>query len=351
MKNSLPVMLLKRIVLLPLQDVRLDLNNEISNRVIDLSLNKHNGEILIVCPSDMFEESPDVSDLPSIGVVGKIKSKIELPNGNLRIVVSGYKRAKIAEYINEVSDGDVLKARTVQVDFPKFDEVEERTLRRKLLELLYEYIECSSCISNSVMSSIQDIQDLGRITDIIVSFMPFSIDKKLMYMQEINPLHRANALVYDLSIELQVAQLDVKLDDALREDFEKNQKEFLLREKMDEIKKQLGEGDVHDEVIADYLERANDLKCDNKLKNKLVEEIKKLDYTSDNNPEVSNIRNYLDLVLSLPYGIYSEDENDLSKIKEKLDSTHYGLNKVKDRIVEYVAVKRETIEDVMRNDF
>ena len=151
------------------------------------------------------------------------------------------------------------------------------------------------------MSSIQDIQDLGRITDIIVSFMPFSIDKKLMYMQEINPLHRANALVYDLSIELQVAQLDVKLDDALREDFEKNQKEFLLREKMDEIKKQLGEGDVHDEVIADYLERANDLKCDNKLKNKLVEEIKKLDYTSDNNPEVSNIRNYLDLVLSLPY--------------------------------------------------
>ena len=339
MKNSLPVMLLKRIVLLPLQDVRLDLNNEISNRVIDLSLNKHNGEILIVCPSDMYEESPDVSDLPSIGVVGKIKSKIELPNGNLRIVVSGYKRAKIAEYINEVSDGDVLKARTVQVDFPKFDEVEERTLRRKLLELLYEYIECSSCISNSVMSSIQDIQDLGRITDIIVSFMPFSIDKKLMYMQEINPLHRANALVYDLSIELQVAQLDVKLDDALREDFEKNQKEFLLREKMDEIKKQLGEGDVHDEVIADYLERANDLKCDNKLKNKLVEEIKKLDYTSDNNPEVSNIRNYLDLVLSLPYGIYSEDENDLSKIKEKLDSTHYGLNKVKDRIVEYVAVK------------
>ena len=339
MKNNLPVMLLKRIVLLPLQDVRLDLNNEVSSRVIDLSMSKHNGEILIVCPSDMYEESPDVSDLPSVGVVGKIKSRMELPNGNLRIVVSGYKRAKIAEYINEIEDGDVLKARTTQIDLPKFDEVEETTLRRKLLELLHEYIECSSYISNSIMSSIQDINDLGRITDIIVSFMPFTIEKKLLYMQEINPLHRANALVYDLSIELQVAQLDVKLDDALREDFEKNQKEFLLREKMDEIKKELGENDARDEIIADYLEKVNNLNCDNKLKNKLVEEVKKLDYTSDNNPEVSNIRNYLDLVLSLPYGIYSDDEDDLTKIKNKLDSTHYGLDKIKDRIVEYVAVK------------
>ena len=344
MKNNLPVMLLKRLVLLPLQDVRLDLNNDISSRVIELAMYKHNGEILIVCPVDPYEESPDVSDLPSVGVVGKIKSKMELPNGNLRIVVSGFKRVKILEYVNEIVDGDILKAHTMEIELPKFDEVEEITLRRKLLQLLNEYIDCSSVMSNSILSSVKDINDINKLTDIIVSFMPFTIEKKLLYMQEINPLHRANALVYDLSIELQVAQLDLKLDDALREDFERNQKEFVLREKMDEIKKQLGETDFKDEVIGDYLEKINNLRCDGKLKNKLVNEVKKLDYTNEASPEVSQIRNYLDLVLDLPFGILSEDEDDLEKIKRELDSTHFGLQKVKDRILEYIAVKSRNKE-------
>lgn len=339
MKNNLPVMLLKRIVLLPFQDVRLDLNNDISSKVISLAISKHNGEILIVCPTDPYEESPDVSDLPSVGVVGKIKSKMELPNGNLRIVVSGFKRVKILEYVNEISDGDILKAHTMEIDLPMFDEVEETILKRKMIELLNEYIECSSVLSNSVLSSIKDISDINKITDIIVSFMPFTIEKKLLYMQEINPLHRANALVYDLSIELQVAKLDAKLDDALREDFERTQKEVVLREKIEEIKKELGETDLKDELIGDYLEKINSLKCDGKLKNKLVNEVKKLDYTNEASPEVSTIRNYLDLVLDLPFGIYSEDETDLEKIKKNLDSTHFGLDKVKDRIIEYIAVK------------
>ena len=339
MKNNLPVMLLKRIVLLPFQDVRLDLNNDISSTVIDLALNRYNGEILIVCPVDPYEEAPDISDLPAVGVVGKIKSKIELPNGNLRIVVSGIKRVKILEYVNEITDGDILKAHTLNVDLPKFDEVEETTLKRKITELLNSYIECSSSISNSILSTIKDINDLDRLSDVVVSFMPFTIEKKLLYMQEINALHRGNALVYDLSIELQIAQLDSRLDDALREDFERNQKEFVLREKMDEIKKELGETDLKDEIIGDYLERINNLKCDGKLKNKLVNEVKKLDYTNEASPEISSIRNYLDLVLDLPFGITSEDETDLDKIKEELDETHFGLDKVKDRIIEYIAVK------------
>ncbi len=343
MKNNLPVMLLKRIVLLPLQDVRLDLNNDISSRVIDVAINKNNGEILIVCPTDPYEESPDVSDLPAVGVIGKIKQKMELPNGNLRIVVSGERRVKILSYVNEFIDGDILKAYTMDIDLPRFNEVEETTLKRKMVELLNEYIEVSSS-SNSVLSSIKDVNDLDRLTDIIVTFMPFSIEKKLLYMQEINPIHRANALVYDLSVELQVAQLDVKLDDALREDFERNQKEFLLREKIDEIKKELGETDLKDEVIGDYLERINNLKCDGKLKNKLVNEVKKLDYTNEASPEISTIRNYLDLVLDLPFGILSKDESDLDKIKEELDSTHFGLDKVKDRIIEYIAVKSRNKE-------
>ncbi len=339
MKLNLPVMLLKGIALLPFQDVRLDLNSDISSRVIDLAITKHDSNILIVCPKNPFEESPDISDLPNVGVVGRIKSKLDLQNGNIRIVVSGIKRVKIFEYINELEDGDILKAHIGDVPKETYEEVEVTTLKRKLLELLNEYIDCSSVISNSVLSSVKDVDDLDRLTDIIVSFMPFTVEKKILYMEETNELHRANALVYDLSIELQVAQLDMKLDEALRIDFEQNQKEFLLREKIDEIKKELGENDYKDEVIADYLEKINNLKIDGRLKNKLVNEVKKLDYANEASPEISSIRNYLDLVLDLPFGIKSEDETDLDKIKSELDGTHWGLEKVKDRIIEYVAVK------------
>ncbi len=337
--NNLPVMLLKGIVLLPYQDVRLDLNSSVSSKVIDLAIKKYNGNILIVCPVNPYEEAPDISDLPNVGVIGKIKNKMELPNGNIRIVVNGIKRVKILEYLHDNSLFDVLTSSVTEIDLPKFDEVEETTLRRKILELLNQYIESSSTVSNSVLSSIKDVTDLSRLTDVIVSFMPFTLDKKLLYMHEINSLHRANALVYDLSIELQVAQLDLKLDEVLRNEFEENQREYVLREKIDIIKKELGENDLKDEVIGEYLEKINNLKVDGALKNKLINEVKKLDYTSDNNPEISQIRSYLDLVLDLPFGIYSEDEKDLDKIKDTLDSTHFGLEKAKNRIVEYIAVK------------
>lgn len=339
LKTNLPVMLLKKIALLPHQDIRLDLNDDISNKVIDYSEEKYNSKILIVCPNDPYEESPDIADLPSVGVVAKIKSKIKLPNGNIRIIVTGEKRAKILEYISDTKAGDILTSNMTYVEMPNFDEVEETTLRRKMTELLNSYIECRSMASNSIISSVSDLTDIDMITDIIVTFMPFSVEKKLLYMQEINPLHRANALVYDLSVELQVAELDSKLEDALREDFERNQKHFVLEQKLDEIKKELGQTDLKDEMIADYLEKINNLKCNNRLKNKLVNEVKKLDYASDTNPEVSNIRNYLDLVLDLPFDSFSTDEKDLIKIKDTLDKTHYGLEKVKDRIIEYVAVK------------
>ena len=336
--NNLPVMLLKGIVLLPYQDVKLYLSSSISSKVIDVAINKYDSNILVICPVNPYEEAPDIADLPNVGVVGKIKNKLELPNGSIRIIVSGIKRVKISQFIHRKEDYDLLTSEYQEVELPKFDEVEETALRRKILELLDNYIEISMS-GNSVLASTRNVNDLDRLTDLIVSFMPFSLSKKLLYMREINALHRANALVYDLSIELQITQLDVKLDEVLRNEFEENQREYILREKLDVIKKELGESELKDEIIGEYLEKINNLKAPGKLKNKLVNEVKKIDYTSESNPEISSIRNYLDLVLDLPFGIFSTDEKDLEKIKEVLDSTHFGLDKAKNRIIEYIAVK------------
>lgn len=344
MKYTLPVMLLKGLVLLPTQEVRLELNNDSSLKVISLATNKYNDQLLIICPKDQYEESPDVSDLPNVGVVGKVKSKIELPNGNFRVVISGFKRVKILNYFNNKHLKAILQAEVMEFDFPKFDVIEETALRRKLIEVLEKYINAAPYVSNSILSNIKEVHDLNRLTDIITSFVPFPTEKKMCYTEEINALHRANALIYDLNIELQVLKLDEKIDEALRTDFEEKQKEIILREKLDNIKKELGEEISKDNVIVEYLDKINELDISVNTKEKLIKEVKKLEYTNEASPEMSTIRSYLDLVISLPWNKFSKDNNNLNSIKKYLDSTHYGLDKIKDRIVEYIAVKERNKE-------
>lgn len=332
-------MLLKGLVLLPTQEVRLELNNNTSSKVVNLSNKEYDSEVIIVCPKDQYEESPSVADLPSIGVIGKIKSKIELPSGSLRVVIAGLKRVKIRSYENSTLDNEILKAEYKEYEQLEFDEIEQMAIARKLKEVLEKYINTTPYVSNSILTSIKDINDLYLLTDLITSFVPFPLEKKLQYLEEANGYYRANALIYDLNIEIQVVELDEKIDEVLRVDFENNQKEYMLREKLEEIKKELGETDPKDEIICDYLEKINSLKIDNDSRNKLLNEVKRLEYMAEASPEMAMLRSYLDLVVNLPWGLYSKDNTNLKAIKKHLDGTHFGLNKIKDRIVEYIAVK------------
>ncbi len=339
MNQILPVMLLKGLVLLPNQEVRLELNNELSAKVVKLATKYHQGRLLVVCPRDQFEEAPEVSDLPLVSVIGKIKSKIELPNGNIRVTITGLKRVKILAYSNHQDDSELLEAQYNELILPKFEPIEESALKRKLLEVLADYIKAVPYISNSIFTIINGVEDVNKLTDIIASFVPFSVAKKIAYMEEINALYRAKNLIQDLNIELQIAELDKKIDESLKAEFETNQKEFILREKINQIRKELGEESAKDELIYSYLDKLNTLKLNEKTHKKILTEIKKFEYTNESSPELSILRNYLDLILNLPWHKYTTDESDLVKIKAHLDATHYGLEKIKDRIIEYIAVK------------
>lgn len=340
LNNFLPVMLLKELVILPNQEVRLELNNDLTDKILELSLKHHDGALLVVCPKDQIEESPEVTDLPQVGVIGKIKSKIKLPNGNLRVTLLGLNRVRIIEYKSLTDDQDVLMSSVETVTPTKYDIVEETASRRKLLETTTNYIKQSPNLSNSILNSIKNISDLGKLTDMITTFLPFPVDKKLSYMEEIDALKRANNLIYDLSVELEVLALDEKIDEALRIELENNQKDFILREKINQIKKELGDEDEHDIEIEEYKARIKALNLSDKTTKKLMSEVKKLDNMPDLTPEVSIAKNYLDQVLSLPWHEKSQDNTDLSSIQKSLDETHYGLKKVKDRIIEYVAIKK-----------
>jgi len=338
MKKTLPVLLLKRLLLLPNQEVKLELNNHLTNQIISLASSDFNKEVLIVCPKNELEEIPDVDDLSNVGVIALIKSNIELPNGHHRIKLMGLRRVSIEKYFNELED-NILKCHYKEIEIPSLEETNKQALRRKIISNLKKYIKANPNISNSILGMTEEIESLSTLTDVISTFLPLSLEKKIKYMEEIHTEIRAENLIKDLAFEIQVLKLDQKIEEALRVELEQNQKEFILREKIREIERELGEEDLHKKEVDELKQLLEQLNLPVKTKEKISHEIKKYDGTPEMSPDASIIRNYLDWVLSLPWNTWIEEQNDLQKIKDYLDKTHYGMEELKERIVEYVAVK------------
>ncbi|MDE5540200.1 MAG: endopeptidase La, partial [Bacilli bacterium] len=337
MEQILPVIILKGLILLPNQEVKLELNNDLSKEVTSLATKNFNRHILVITPKNQVEETPEVNDLPDVGVVGKIKSRIELPNGNVRITIKGLNRVKILNYQNDAKNKEILEAIVTKIDLPNLDEVEKKATIKKLNDLTVEYVSNCPHISNSILNSIKIIDDLSRLTDTICTFVPLSFSKKLEYLEEINPMYRARSLFKDIKIELEVLKLDDKIEQELQNSLEANQKEFILKEKLRIIESELGLN--KNESSTNYLDKLEKLKISKSTYNKILDEIKRLDYTSDISPESAMIRNYLDWILSLPWNKENFENNNLEDIKIKLNKTHFGLDEVKERILEYVALK------------
>lgn len=341
-EKTLPVMLLKGLIIFPNQEVKVELNNNISKDVATIATKNYNRNILIITPRNQVEETPEVNDLPEVGVICKIKSRIELPNGNVRVTIKGISRAKILELKNSQNNENILEAKVTEIDLPNLDEVEKQATIRKLNELIKEYVSSSSHVSNSIINTIKTIDDLSRLTDTICSFIPLTFSKKLAYIEEINYLYRAKNLLKDIKIELEVIKLDDKIEADLQNSLEENQKEFILKEKIRIIEQELGKDPSNDNN--EYVTKLNNLKLPKSIHKKILGEIKKLEYTSDISPENAMIHNYLDWILNLPWHKEDFENNNIDDIKDKLDKNHYGLEKVKNRILEYVALKNNNKE-------
>ena len=334
--NHIPVFILNELVILPGQEIKIDLSNELSKKIIKSASKNNDNKVLVIAPKNPLEADPSFEDLPSIGVIAKIKSKIELSSGNLRIILKGLLRVKIEKYFQNYSTG-ILKCSYTEVELPKFDAGRKTAVQRKLLASLKEYIDANKSISNSILNEIDETSDLGTITDMITIFMPNSFAKKLEYMECINPLTRATMLIEDLQGEISFAMLDKELEEKLQENLENGQREYLLKEKLKEINKALG--NTRQEEIDSLEDKINAIGFDDKTKDKLLNEVKKYGTSSEYSPESSVIKNYLDTVLSLPWRKFSKENLDIKEIETTLNATHYGLKEVKNRIIEYAHLK------------
>lgn len=342
-KSNLPVILLKKLVLLPGEEVRVEIKSDISKKVTEISKLYHDSEVLIVCPLNLLEEKPDTSDLPRIGVVGKINSVIDLPNGNERVIITGLYRVKIISYVNYSNEEDILDSIITNIETSE-SEIEWVAYQRKLQTELELYINKNPFVGNSIMSEVKQGINLDKLTDVIANFLPLSFEKKLNLMLDSSPISRCKILIKELAVESAVIDLESHIESEIKKGLDDTQKEFILKEKLKVIKNELGETNTKEEDILNYRNLVNSPKYPERIRNKLLSEIERYNATSEMSSDAGIIRNYIEYLLNVPWYTETRDERDLIKIEKKLNDTHYGMKKAKERVIEYIAVKSITDE-------
>lgn len=340
MKYNLPAILLKGFIILPDQEIKLEINNKYSKKTVETSRNEYNNHVLVVCPINQKEEEPDISDLPKVGVIAEVVSSVKLPNKNDRVVLKGLKRVAVSKYFNSRKTRDVLLSKVQDIEIPKLNQKEKEASKRKLVTLLKKYIKSNPSVSNSILSQISHVSNLDVLTDMIATFMPLTFSKKLDLMQEINANKRAKVLIEDIMVELEIIALENKIDEDLKKELDNSQKEFILREKIKLIKSELGEKSGKDVDIEEIEKELNKNKYPDNIYEKILKETRKYEMVSEISPESSMIKNYIDLLLTLPWKKHTNDEKDIKVVEEKLNSTHYGLDEIKKRVIEYIYVKK-----------
>lgn len=334
---NIPVILLKNLVILPNQEIKLELNNVISGKAINDASSNFKSEILVVAPMDLLEEEPSVDDLPKVGVIAKIKNKID-NDGVIEVKLRGLKRVAVNKYYQE-KNNEVLYSEVMYIDLPSLVEEEENAILKKLVDTLKKYINISKGISNDILNFVSNNKDLNKITDAITSFLPFNIGKKLEYMQEINPIKRAKALIKDMNEEIKGIEIDNELEEKIDESLQNDQRKFILKEKMKVLKQELGEDSWKKEEVIEYRKVLDKLKIDKKIKDHFSHEIDKYEIMSDDALEVSVMHNYLDWVLHLPWNKTRKENANFDEVYKELNKSHFGMDEIKTRISEYVAIK------------
>ena len=338
-QTNLPVLYLRDSVLLPYNDIRIEFSDELNKNILDIAESSYDNYILLINLSDPLEVEPDTGILPRIGILGRIKSKLSLPNGIMRVVLTGIDRVEIVSVNN---NDNILNAFVIPTKEYDYDEAEAAALRRVLYRKLDEYIDISPYMSNTVIGRITEVKNISKLSDIIVSELPLEYKDSFKYIQIVNPMNRIKEVISDLSKETITVRLENEIEYSLKVKLEEEQKEYMLREKIKLIKEELGEVDVKDADILKIRNKMNSLDLPDYIIRRLNEEIDRYSLTSSASPEVTTIRTYIDWLLSLPWNKLSKDNTDIKKITEALDSSHFGLESVKRRIIEYIAVKKKT---------
>ncbi len=334
--KKLLVLVVNDMVIFPNNEVRIEYDNTYDKQMVDIVDLIDDNLMIIVNPID--EKDISITSFPKYGVLGRLKLKMNVPNGKTRIVIEGLDRVEISSI---VEDGYHYRANYKEIE--DFDETEEdKNYFNIVVKSLENYVTKVPYMSNAIMSQLNGVDTLNDLCDLVVSFLPIKYEDKKKYVTTINPIERAKYLIKDMNKDLKFIELEQKIENEVERELDKTQKEYFLREKIKLMQKEIGDTNNKDTDTERLAKKVAKLKCNSKVKEKIKRELDRFESLNSNSPELGIVREYLDWMINLPWDNYTKDTNNLTKVKSILDSSHYALDDVKDRVLEYLAVKQNT---------
>ena len=340
--EDIPVVPLRGLVVYPNMTLHFDVGRKKSVAALNTAMDTHQ-MIFLVSQIDSSIEDPSERDVYEVGVICKVKQMIKIPNSsNLRVIVEGIARASI---VTMYTDGDHFKAVVDRAPIYDVEVSAENTAYIRTVKKEYEvYASIFKKISNEVVAKIICCEDIAELTDYICENSFFSFSDKQAMLEEFDPQERIKKLTVLLKKETTSLEIEAEIQDKLQKEIDKGQREYYLREKMKVISDELGEGETPLEEADEYKTKINNLKCSDEIKSKLLKECEKLIKMPSGSHEGTVVRTYLDKCLEIPFGKYSKDRINLERSRKILDADHYGLDKVKTRIIESLAVLKRNPE-------
>ncbi|MDU2672233.1 MAG: endopeptidase La [Clostridium sp.] len=334
---TLAVIPLRGITIFPNMIIHFDVGREKSIAAIEEAM-KENGEIFLVSQVDPEIEDPTKDDVYFIGTISKIKQILKMPKGITRVLVEGIERAEIIDIVDEEK---FMKANIVKIEDEnvKVDDAKESAYRNLLTKSFNQYIEAAEVEGNKAPLIITKEEGLSKVTDLVASFIELEDDKKQEILETLDVYERIEKLILYITEEIEIINIEKSIGNKVKDKVDKANKEYFLREQVKVIQEELGEDEEKNE-IENYKEKLAKLKLPKVVREKAEYELSRL--KTSNSGDGNNIRTYLDWIVALPWNKSTKDTFNIEKAEEVLNSEHYGLEEVKERILEYLAIKQYT---------
>lgn len=338
----MPLLALRGIIVFPGMTVNLDVGRDKSINAVNAAM-QLDKKILLVTQRDAETADPKREELYNYGVVAEIKQLLKLPSGAIRILIQGLERAELTSLIDAPFKDTYLEGFAMPVASIEPEEnTETEAMRRVLLQSFEKWLVTGKKVTTEVMLNFKNITTAGEIADIIAGYLTISIDEKEELLELADVKERMHKLHTFLCKELEIAELEKNITQEVRKQIEKNQREYYLREQIKVINKELGEGDERQAEVDEYKKQMEGRDMPPEVADKINKELDRLYKMPPMMAESGVIRNYVETLLALPWGIYGKDNFDLKHAEKVLNKDHYGLEKVKERILEYLAVRALT---------
>lgn len=337
-EQNVPLLPLRGLLVYPTMVLHLDVGREKSVQALEKAM-VDNHLIFLTTQKDIALDEPGEDDLYSIGTLTKVKQMLKLPNGTIRVLVEGLKRAEIVEFLPE-EEHFAVKVKIYEEEEEKDAEIE--ALMRTMLDYFEQYIKMSKKISAETYSSVADIEEPGRMADIITSHLPLKLKEKQSILETLHVKERLNRLIDIIHNEKEVLNLEKKIGQRVKKSMERTQKEYYLREQMKAIQKELGDKEGKTGEVAELTEKIENAGMPEHVLKAAHKELDRYEKVPSSSAESAVIRNYLEWLISLPWSNATEDDLDIHRAERILHEDHYGLEKVKERVLEYLAVQKLT---------